>query len=74
VVLPTAEEALACLSQDRPDAILLDLMLPGMSGIAFLDTLSRQGLGIPVVVVSGVGEEEAAAVTLRLGGQPSPMR
>jgi DNA-binding response OmpR family regulator len=67
ILIPRAQDALDYLRQDHPDGILLDLMLSGMSRLQFLDTLSRQGLGIPVVVVSGVGEEEAAAVTLRLG-------
>jgi len=37
-----------------------------MSGVHFLDTLARQQLRIPVVVVSGAGEGEAATC-LRLG-------
>jgi CheY-like chemotaxis protein len=65
-ILPSAEEALTYLAQDQPDAILLDLVLPGMSGLHFLDTLARQQLRIPVVVVSGAGEGEAATC-LRLG-------
>ena len=65
-ILPSAEEALTYLAQDQPDAILLDLGLPGMSGVHFLDTLARQQLRIPVVVVSGAGEGEAATC-LRLG-------
>ncbi len=65
-ILPSAEEALTYLAQDQPDAILLDLGLPGMSGVNFLDTLARQQLRIPVVVVSGAGEGEAATC-LRLG-------
>ncbi len=60
-IIPSAEEALAYLTQDQPDAILLDLTLPGMSGLRFLETLSRRGLRIPVVVVSGAGEPEAAS-------------
>src|SRR5438105_1061171 len=65
-ILPSAEEALTYLAQDEPDAILLDLGLPGMSGLHFLDTLARQQLRVPVVVVSGAGEGEAATC-LRLG-------
>ena len=64
-ILPSAEEALTYLAQDEPDAILLDLGLPGMSGLHFLDTLARQQLRVPVVV-SGAGEGEAATC-LRLG-------
>lgn len=41
-------EALLLLSKKRPDLILLDLMLPGLSGEELLPKLS----GIPVIVVS----------------------
>lgn len=41
-------EALLLLSQRRPDLILLDLMLPGLSGEEILPRIS----GIPVIVVS----------------------
>lgn len=33
LILPNAEEALAYLAEDQHDAILLDLSLPGMSGL-----------------------------------------
>lgn len=65
-IIPSAEEALAYLTQDQPDAILLDLLLPGMSGLRFLETMSRQELRIPIVVVSGAAEPEAAS-SLTLG-------
>lgn len=41
-------EALLCLSQSRPDLILLDLMLPGLNGEEVLPQIS----GIPVIVLS----------------------
>ena len=60
IVVPNAEEALAYLSQDQPDAVVLDLGLPGMNGPEFLDFLARQGMRLPVLVISGVPDEEAA--------------
>jgi CheY-like chemotaxis protein len=66
IVVRRAEDALAYLQQDQPDAILLDVALPGMSGLAFLDRLAHQERHIPVIVVSGV-EEETGAVSLRAG-------
>lgn len=60
IIVPSAEEGLAYLSQDRPDAVLLDLTLPGMSGIEFLETLTRQGIRLPILVVSGRSEQDAA--------------
>ena len=51
----SAPEALALLDGSAStnfDLILLDLELPGMNGVEFLDHLRRQGRDIPVVLVS----------------------
>ena len=66
IIMPNAEDALAYPAEDQPDAILLDLYLPGMSGLQFLQTLARQGLHIPVVAVAGASEGEAVSI-LRAG-------
>ncbi len=49
-----ADEAEAVLSAENPEAIVLDVMLPGRSGIEFLSELRANGdpQTIPVVVVS----------------------
>jgi ribonuclease P protein subunit RPR2 len=51
----SGEEALAALSWELPDAIVLDLKLPGMSGIDFCRRLRRDELtfDLPIVVLSG---------------------
>jgi two-component system phosphate regulon response regulator PhoB len=49
----TVAEAEEALKRRRPDVVLLDLMLPGGSGIDVLQTVRRRrGARIPVVVVS----------------------
>ena len=56
-------EALLCLEHTRPDLILLDLMLPGLSG----EEILRKIQGTPVIVVSakaGIDDK----VSLLLGG------
>ena len=54
VVAASAEAALDSLAVNRPDAVLLDLFLPGMSGVEFLRVLSERRLPVPVVAISGV--------------------
>lgn len=56
-------EALLMLSQNKPDLILLDLMLPGLSGEELLSHISD----IPVIVVSAK-VDTADKVGLLLGG------
>lgn len=49
-----ADEAIALISQKRPDLILLDLMLPQMNGLDLLESMRQDGLvsGVPVIIVS----------------------
>ncbi len=47
------ETALLKVEARKPDLILLDMVMPGMSGWAFLRHLSQRGTPPPVVVVSG---------------------
>ena len=56
-------EALLALSGAQPDLILLDLMLPGLSGEAVLPKLQ----GVPVIVLSAKADTESK-VSLLLGG------
>lgn len=66
-VVGTAEVALEHLQAERPDAILLDLQLPGMSGLDFLRLRTGAADRIPVVVMSGVSPESQARECLRQG-------
>jgi len=48
-------EALEALRERKPDLVLLDLLMPKMDGMAFLDQASREphGADLPVIVVTG---------------------
>src|SRR5688572_20292727 len=50
------EDALACVKAARPDAILLDLMMPGMNGRQFLQALRSDPAyqEIPVLIMTAV--------------------
>lgn len=56
-----AESAMQIARAAKPDVITVDLMMPGIDGIGFIDRLRREdGLAnIPVVVVSGVAEAKS---------------
>src|SRR5260370_1041425 len=78
LVVRTAEAALGQLRSERPDAIILDIHLPGMSGLEFLQLRPVKELGVPIVAVSGVVTESQARECLRLGatdfvGKPVPL-
>jgi CheY-like chemotaxis protein len=77
-VVRSAEAALGCLEYQRPDAIILDINLPGMSGLDFLQLRPVKDARLPIVAISGVATETQARECLRLGaldfvGKPIPL-
>jgi len=64
---PNGREALHRVASYRPDVVLLDLSLPGMSGVEVLDALRRDHPGVPVVMVTANQDEETARGTLARG-------
>lgn len=63
----TAAEALARLEEERWDLLVLDINLPGRSGLEVLEDVRRQWPKLPVLVLSAYPEEEFAVRCLRLG-------
>jgi two-component system phosphate regulon response regulator PhoB len=65
----SGSEALAAAGHERPDLIVLDLMLPGFSGLDVLNELKRrpQTSDVPVVVLTAMKEESDRIRGLELG-------
>jgi DNA-binding response OmpR family regulator len=51
----------------KPDLVLVDLRLPGMSGIEICKQLRGANVGTPIVVLSAVGEEIDKVLLLEIG-------
>ena len=69
-VLHTVETGEACLRQLREanhDLVLLDHRLPDMEGLDVLRGMREMDLDHPVVIVTGVGDEDLVIQALRLG-------
>jgi two-component system KDP operon response regulator KdpE len=62
----TGEEALALAARHRPDAVILDLGLPGISGIEVVDGL-RGWTTVPIVILSARGAERDMVAALDAG-------
>ncbi len=61
------EEALTSARERRPDLVLLDVMLPGMSGIEVLRVLRKEGIATPILILSAKGDEIDRVVGLKVG-------
>jgi FixJ family two-component response regulator len=62
-----AEAALALASRGRPDAVLLDVAMPRISGEEVLVRLHRLDPGLPIVMLTGHADEEMGRRLLRSG-------
>jgi diguanylate cyclase (GGDEF)-like protein/PAS domain S-box-containing protein len=53
---------------DGPDVLLLDYKLPGMDALEVVrEVRQTRGLALPVIVITGHGDETSAALSLKLG-------
>src|SRR5207237_7332926 len=67
VVAGKGDQGLARLRFERPDVVVLDLMLPGRDGWSVIQEARAEGIGTPIVVVSARGTEHDRVHALELG-------
>ena len=70
VVLTIAEDgeaALRAVKKSRFDLVLLDLKMPGLSGLEFLRKLREMGNDVPVVIITAYGSVPDAVMAMKLG-------
>jgi DNA-binding response OmpR family regulator len=62
LVLPARDgiEGLACALKDKPDIVVLDIIMPSMDGLTMLKKLreSKWGNGVPVLILSNLSDPE----------------
>jgi DNA-binding response OmpR family regulator len=63
----SGEEGMKILIRDNPDLVVLDVMLPGMSGLDMLRELRAKSIETPVIILTAKGEEIDRVVGLELG-------
>jgi DNA-binding response OmpR family regulator len=67
VAAPDGRRGLALALSEAPDLILLDVMMPGMSGWDLCREIRRRGLDVPVIMLTARGEEVDRVLGLELG-------
>jgi DNA-binding response OmpR family regulator len=67
----TGEEALSLARAERPDLVLLDLMLPGIDGLEVARRLKADPItrNMPIVMLTAKGEESDIVAGLELGAE-----
>jgi two-component system response regulator (stage 0 sporulation protein F) len=60
-------EALELVDKDKPDLMLLDVRMGGMSGLDVLRELRQRSASVKVVMVSGLEEEQVVKEATSLG-------
>lgn len=63
----SAAAARAALATEKPDLLLLDVILPSEDGISFLRWLRQEGNDLPVLMVSALDTAKTAVEALQLG-------
>ena len=61
------KEGLKKALKDKPDLILLDIMLPGMNGLDICRELRSNKMDIPILMLTAKGEEIDKVIGLELG-------
>jgi len=68
IAITSGEEALATIGEVRPDVVLLDVLMPGLDGLAVLERLKAEQDGrIPVVMLTATKTVKTAVTAMKLG-------
>ena len=63
----SADEFMRATRPDAPGCIVLDIRLPGMSGLAFQQELAQAGVMLPVIFITGHGDVPMTVRAMKAG-------
>ncbi len=66
-IFDSGEKVLKRLESKKPDLILLDIMLPGITGLDVLKKIREKDEQLPIIMLSAQGNVETAVESLRFG-------
>ncbi len=64
---PTGREGLNAMRKQRYDVVLLDYLLPDMDGLEVLEIMKKEGIELPVIMLTGKGDETVAVSAMKKG-------
>ncbi len=63
----SAAEGLEVAAKEKPDCITSDLLMPGMTGLDFLEAMREQKIRIPVIVMTADIQQDTKDQCMKLG-------
>ena len=63
----SADEFMTCVDSNSTGCVVLDIRMPGMSGIELHKRMLAEGISMPVIIVSGHGDIPMATAAMRRG-------
>lgn len=63
----SAREFLALYDPALPGCLVLDICMPGISGLELQEVLLARGVSLPVIIITGHGNVQAAVQSMKLG-------
>ncbi len=63
----SAQEFLQCALPEAPSCLVLDVRLPGISGLDFQTNLSAAGIRIPIIFITGHGDVSMSVRAMKAG-------
>ena len=64
---PSAQEFMPAKRPDVPGCLVLDVRLPGMSGLTFQEELAKSGITLPVIFITGHGDVPMTVRAMKAG-------
>lgn len=61
------EEGMKKILEEKPDIILLDIIMPNMNGLEMLKKIKDEGIKANIIVLSNLGQEGQKKTALELG-------
>jgi CheY-like chemotaxis protein len=66
-VASNAAQALSLIMRQAPDAVILDIKMPGLDGLSLLKSLRQTGVAVPIFVMTGYDSPQVAQDALGSG-------
>ena len=63
----SAPEFMQAVRNDAPGCLILDVRLPGMSGLAFQQELAKAGVSLPIIFITGHGDVPMTVRAMKAG-------